>query len=847
MTCRSGSCSKPLISTHVLLPIHLETAMEVLAAIGLASNLIQFVDCLTKVVKSCWNLWYHEEVCLEESRELEIAVKSLQEILGKLESDTACSIDDTLIGLIQDYLGSVPKERGKRKFDKLIQSIVLSIRQIVKKEEITNLKLRIDAMRDAIFVRLNFHSQSEPDPRSNRFNDIEATSLDSGETASGIPRSTTLGETGSTMRNRIEEIIRGSDEVQEGRASMLNAASQLASLAKELPSLQPEMVKFNKTRAIVTSLHFRQIRERESKVAAAHAQTFEWVTGKAGSGKSTFMKFLVQHLETHRLLRNWAQGYTLVMARHFFWSAGPSIQKSQAGLLRTVLFVLLVNCPNLAPVFCPRRWNDQTHCGLGDWTRSELLKCLNNLASATELPFRVCLFIDGLDEYDGDHVELARVLLALADLPNIKICTSSRAWVDFLDAFGSSPWKLSIHELIATDINMFVTDMFLANQQFCKIQASNGEAAQYLMAEIGPSRGLTNEDDMADLNRRLFQIPVELEDFFRRMLDNIDHVYWQRTARLLQLVKCASGPIPLPMMLYLDLNGGTKSPGLVVPLDRWPDISPEVAEMVRVKKRQITAQCKDILHITTTPNQPSLLGERLGPLHRTVVDFLQTDHIDQLLCQRAGPEFEHWTMLFNATIVQIRDLVPVCRLVHISDTLPLWMGDAIDYACHMEADYGHTETESLNDLERALANYSESRRWSLEYCLSDILGETGCLCFLSLAVKRGLRLYAKEKVQSCSNYDKVSVLECALGGRPCAGQKTVPLDDQTGQRNTEVVNHLLAMGILPSSEMVSRGLTITTYEAARLLMKLRLRLITTNALLKMIRAGERTTGLFGIG
>lgn len=76
--------------------------MEVLAAIGLASNLIQFVDCLTKVVKSCWNLWYHEEVCLEESRELEIAVKSLQEILGKLESDTACSIDDTLIGLIQD-------------------------------------------------------------------------------------------------------------------------------------------------------------------------------------------------------------------------------------------------------------------------------------------------------------------------------------------------------------------------------------------------------------------------------------------------------------------------------------------------------------------------------------------------------------------------------------------------------------------------------------------------------------------------------------------------------------------------------------------------------------------------
>jgi hypothetical protein len=150
------------------------------------------------------------------------------------------------------------------------------------------------------------------------------------------------------------------------------------------------------------------------------------------------------------------------------------------------------------------------------------------------------------------------------------------------------------------------------------------------------------------------------------------------------------------------------------------------------------------------------------------------------------------------------------RLVHISETLPLWMADTIDYGRHIEVDYDHAETKSLNDLEKTLANYSESRRWSLEYRLSNILAEADCRCFLSLAVKRGLRLYAKEKVQFCSNPEKVSMLECALGGRPCAGEGTALTGNRAGRRNEDMVDHLLTMGILPSPEMINRGLTVTT-------------------------------------
>ncbi|KAH7160737.1 hypothetical protein EDB81DRAFT_923865 [Dactylonectria macrodidyma] len=372
--------------------------------------------------------------------------------------------------------------------------------------------------------------------------------------------------------------------------------------------------------------------------------------------------------------------------------------------------------------------------------------------------------------------------------------------------------------------------MFKANQQFVKLKSNNPESAEYLTAEIRERaqgvflwvylvvrsllRGLTNEDDMLDLNRRLLQIPVELEDIFRRMLDNIDPIYWQRAACLLQLVKYASGPILFLTILYFDLDEKRKSTRPSLSLGNWPYLDPTTAELLRVKKRQITAQCKDLLHITASPDLPAPLSEKLGPLHRTVVDFLKTDAIDKLLVQRAGPDFEPWTMLFNATTKQIKALVPMSRLVHISRVLPSWFSDAIRYAQRMELNNTHTEVESLNNLEKVLARYSQSRKWTLEYCLSNVLGEADCRCLLDLAVKHDLTLYAKQKVQSCSEYERTLLLECALGRRPCAGIEPTTARKGAVLKKQEVIDHLRAMGISPTPDMISRGFTISVHRSS---------------------------------
>lgn len=46
---------------------------------------------------------------------------------------------------------------------------------------------------------------------------------------------------------------------------------------------------------------------------------------------------------------------------------------------------------------------------------------MQNITSA-----RVCIFVDGLDEYAGEHAEIVSILSSLAISEAIKICLSSR-------------------------------------------------------------------------------------------------------------------------------------------------------------------------------------------------------------------------------------------------------------------------------------------------------------------------------------------------------------------------------------------------------------------------------------
>ena len=79
-------------------------------------------------------------------------------------------------------------------------------------------------------------------------------------------------------------------------------------------------------------------------------ESLYWVSGKAGSGKSTLMKHLFNHGRCREALTAWAGDTPLVIASFFFWYSGSGLQKSQIGLLRALLYQCLIDHRELIPM-----------------------------------------------------------------------------------------------------------------------------------------------------------------------------------------------------------------------------------------------------------------------------------------------------------------------------------------------------------------------------------------------------------------------------------------------------------------------------------------------------------------
>jgi Tfp pilus assembly pilus retraction ATPase PilT len=139
---------------------------------------------------------------------------------------------------------------------------------------------------------------------------------------------------------------------------------------------------------ILASLRFPTIRHREEAICEAHQRTFSWIfrscqqetanarpwsnfvkwlsegggiywmNGKAGSGKSTLMKYVWNHRNTLEHLQSWARGTELQVARFYFFNGGNEDQRSHAGLLRSLLHGILSQRTDLIRQVFQEEWNE---------------------------------------------------------------------------------------------------------------------------------------------------------------------------------------------------------------------------------------------------------------------------------------------------------------------------------------------------------------------------------------------------------------------------------------------------------------------------------------------------------
>ncbi|XXH01454.1 hypothetical protein Hte_007814 [Hypoxylon texense] len=136
---------------------------------------------------------------------------------------------------------------------------------------------------------------------------------------------------------------------------------------------------------------------------------------------------------------------------------GSEVQKSKEGLYRSLLHQILRDSPEAISHISPKRWESLCLYG-GDqipFTEIELRHALRKAITFVDSTKDPRLFIDGLDEFSGEHNDLIKLVTETAEASSVKICVSSRPWLVFEDSLKDKP-SLMLKDLKFNDITKYV-------------------------------------------------------------------------------------------------------------------------------------------------------------------------------------------------------------------------------------------------------------------------------------------------------------------------------------------------------------------------------------------------------
>ena len=456
---------------------------------------------------------------------------------------------------------------------------------------------------------------------------------------------------------------------------VLDLVAGMQSGDKTMKDLGLLEAKLQREQSILKSLSFDSRPFRHGNITEAHTKTFRWalngttnevdgvdptqflrwlrggtghfwISGKPGSGKSTFMKYVSDHQDTIAGLSRWASPKNVIIVSHFFWGAGTEMQRSQQGLLRTLLYEIFRQYPESIMHACsqerllpPKPLDLDLHL---PWTLSELHTTFQAAIQEVETPYKFCFFIDGLDEYDGDHFDICTELAKFSKAPNSKFCIASRAWNVFEDSFGGEESnKFYMQDLTKNDIQKYVESRLTEHPRWSSLSV-NQTKAEWLLKEVTERasgvflwvflvtkllrEGLTEYDSFSDLCRRLESFPTDLEVFFKHILETVDPFYHAKMSTALQLAVVAYGPLPTVVYHFHDLEYEEEDYALNMSTETF---DAETMACLEVQtSRRLNARCRGLLEVSPD-------GTTVDFLHRTVRDFLRTREMADFIASKA--------------------------------------------------------------------------------------------------------------------------------------------------------------------------------------------------------------------
>ncbi|KAI0886806.1 uncharacterized protein GGS22DRAFT_117799 [Annulohypoxylon maeteangense] len=629
--------------------------MEAVAALGLASNILQLIECGYKVVATAKELYESGEettnanknagFIAQEMRELSLRVMNQLPTSGLTNDERAlcqlaqqCSqLSNKLLVLLDDL--KLKKPGGK--LEAMTGAVTGALRNMRKKKERDQLQADLDRYRQQLNVQINSMSHSDL-----------VRKLDE-----------TLGTTSMTQ----QDILHLRDQVQKLQHNFrFDSANMADFFCRVQKAVEAPLQNF----AILQGLRDPQMHNRFENVSTAHRKTFEWllhgpassengeemgdwakvaaeakyqkhrefttwleedaasrkrsifwIAGKPGAGKSTLMKFICENEVTLERLRSWSGEKQLIRAKAFFWKMGEDEQKNLAGMVKSLLYQILQAAPRLIPIAFPQETANRT--------------ALNNLLRSAQAfkEHKMIFFIDGLDEFDGRPLELIQEIIGWTEHSSnhLKICVSSREWNEFEVKFEGSP-NLRIHEWTHADIKKFIMDRF---DEIEDLSTPLDTTALSILAEVVVTKakgvflwvrvvlatieqGVLNGDDFEDLERKVEAFPTELKGLYQHLLESIPE--YDRRKAFETLIFTFLGR---SLLQYKFLGDLSKDPDLATKLSMEPLLEEDLKRYLVNTSRQVNGRCKGFLETRPAVRGETFRGDMsVSFMHSTVSEFI---------------------------------------------------------------------------------------------------------------------------------------------------------------------------------------------------------------------------------
>lgn len=394
-----------------------------------------------------------------------------------------------------------------------------------------------------------------------------------------------------------------------------------------------------------------------------------WISGKPGSGKTTLVKYVLNHPKTATYLDIWSPRALTIS--HFFWRPGNKMQQSIKGLLCSLLYQLLDN--SVTATKHVLQYIQDQRLGVKDadtdWSVSELRSIFLQILHSYERP--ICIFIDGLDEVDpaDGPLDLLNLVEQFPRCRGPKLCLASRPEPALQRRLSAYP-HIRLQDLTRGDLDRYardhikltgaINDEDTTSNSSCSSNApwhpiesivdkAEGVFLWLVLAIKSVNKGFTFGDTLAMTQERIDCLPRDLTNLYKDMLnracEDSPDAYRQIAALYFRLVLLDTTVVPgsnrlrALSVIQLMLASTSIADKLLDAIEKPLDLVPEERMLKECKEfeRKLELYCFGLVEIAESPLAEHVVGwygsqynrlwtyySRRRPrfIHRTASDFL---------------------------------------------------------------------------------------------------------------------------------------------------------------------------------------------------------------------------------